>query len=235
LPQAPQLVGSEDVSTHVPTPPASPQAVVCGGHTQLPPVHCVPPVHALPHFPQLAELCCKLPQMPLQRSWPVGHEHEPAVQLVPPVHTMPQPPQFWLSLVVSTQAPVHSVWVAEQPVLHIPLLHTWLAAHLVPHPPQSTGLLARLTHCPEQFTVPVGHLHAPPEQKVPPEHVSPQPPQFALSFCMSTHALPHAVRLVAHWPWHTPELQNGVAAGQAFPHPPQLLGSVCSSAHEPEQ
>ena len=96
-------------------------------------------------------------------------------------------------------------------------------------------LLARLTHWPVQSTVPEGHLHAPPEQNVPPEHVRPQPPQLLLSFCVSTQDLPHAVKLVAHWAWQTPELQNGVAAAQVFPQPPQLAGSVASLMHEPAQ
>ena len=104
-----------------------------------------------------------------------------------------------MSFVVSTQLPLQSVCVAEQPFLHIPRLHTWVAAQAVPHAPQLPGLLARLTHWPEQSTVPVGHLQAPPEQNVPPEHARPQPPQLLLSVCVSTHDLPHAVRLVAHW------------------------------------
>jgi hypothetical protein len=110
-----------------------------------------------------------------------------------------------------------------------------LAAQALPQDPQLPMLLSRLMHCPEQSTVPDGHVQAPPEQKVPPEHTSPQPPQLLLSVCRSTHELPHAVRLVAHWAWHTPALQTGVADGQTFVHDPQWLASVCSLTHEPEQ
>ena len=110
-----------------------------------------------------------------------------------------------------------------------------MAAQALPHDPQLFALLAMLTHCPEQSTVPDGHAHAPPAQKVPPEHARPQPPQLLLSVCRSTHELPHAVRLVAHCPWHTPALQTGVAEGQTLAQDPQWLGSVCSLTHEPEQ
>jgi hypothetical protein len=44
LPHEPQLPGSDDVDTHVPTPPASPQTVVPGAQTHVPPVHPMPPV-----------------------------------------------------------------------------------------------------------------------------------------------------------------------------------------------
>jgi hypothetical protein len=93
LPHPPQLLGSENVLTHI-VEPASPHAVVCGGQTQLPPVHCVPLVHALPHLPQSSEVCCKLTQAPLHSASPAGHEHIPAVQFVFPVQTAPHAPQF---------------------------------------------------------------------------------------------------------------------------------------------
>jgi hypothetical protein len=130
---------------------------------------------------------------------------------------------------------LQSVWVEVHPALHMPLPHTWVAGHTVPHEPQFDVLLARLTHWPEQLTVPVGHLHAPPEQNIPPEQARPQPPQLLSSFCVSTHALPQDVRLVAHCAWHTPELQNGVAAAHLFAQAPQLPGSVCSLTHAPAQ
>ncbi len=116
-----------------------------------------------------------------------------------------------------------------------PLLQTWLAAQALPHMPQSIVLLARLTHWPEQLTVPEGHLQAPPEHEAPPVHVSPQPPQLLLSFCTSTQDFPHAVKLVAHCAEQTPVLHTGWLAPHAVAQPPQLFGSVCSFTHEPEQ
>ena len=110
-----------------------------------------------------------------------------------------------------------------------------MAAQAFPHHPQLLVLLARLTHCPEQLTVPDGQVQTPPKQKVPPEHTSPQPPQSLSSVCRSTHERPHAVKLVAHWAWHTPALQTVVAEGQTLVHNPQWFGSVCSLTHEPEQ
>src|SRR5260370_35830828 len=87
-----------------------------------------------------------------------------------------------MSLVVSTQLPLQSVCCDWQELVQLPLLQTWLAAQALPHLPQSSVLLAKLTHWPEQLMVPDGHLQAPPEQNDPPEQTSPQPPQLLLSF-----------------------------------------------------
>jgi hypothetical protein len=50
-----------------------------------------------------------------------------------------------------------------------------------------------LTHWPLQLVEPDGHLHAPPEQNMPPVQASPQPPQLLSSVCGLTHAPPHCV------------------------------------------
>jgi hypothetical protein len=104
--------------------PVLPHAVVIGGQTHAPLVHWVPPVHALPHWPQLPELSCRSTQTPLQSIAPLVQVHVPDVHVAPPVHVMLQPPQFRLSLVASTQLPLQRICVPLQLLAHVPMLHT---------------------------------------------------------------------------------------------------------------
>ena len=117
------MPGSLDVSTQV-LVLASPHAVVIGRQTHTPPLHWVPPVHALPHLPQLSELCCRSTQTPLQSTSPLGQLHALEVHVVPPVHAIPQPPQFRSSLVGSMQPPLQSICVPLQLLVHVPELQT---------------------------------------------------------------------------------------------------------------
>jgi hypothetical protein len=63
--------------------------------------------HELPHD-AVDEL---LTQVPLQLCVPPGHAHWPPWQVIPPLHANcePQPPQFELSLLKSTQPPLHEL------------------------------------------------------------------------------------------------------------------------------
>jgi hypothetical protein len=61
--------------------------------------------------------------------------------------------------------------------------------------------------------------------------VTPQAPQFAVSVCRFTHAVPHAVRPLA-LQRHAPTLHEALA-GHTWPQAPQLFGSVESDVHAP--
>jgi hypothetical protein len=89
-------------------------------------------------------------------------------------------------------------------------------------------------HTPLHRMPPFAHWQEPFWHAVPPEHSTPQPPQFELSDCPSTHAPAHdrdpGPQIVVHLP---PE-QNWLLP-HAIPQPPQLLGSAFSFTHTPLQ
>jgi hypothetical protein len=122
FPQVPQLLGSDDVLTHVPPHAESP-----AGHWHAPPFETfaqtspetehapqVPP--PLPHdatdwLPNASHV---LPtQHPLQFV-PALQAHIPLVQVVPAPQTFPQPPQLLLSLEKSAHPPLHGAKLALQ-------------------------------------------------------------------------------------------------------------------------
>jgi hypothetical protein len=80
--------------------------------------------------------------------------------------------------------------------------------------------------------------HAPAAAHVPLKHAMlgaqtvPHMPQFASSFWMSTHSVPHLVKPAPHVLPQTPFEQTSPVA-QAFPHMPQLLGSSFVSTQTP--
>jgi len=51
------------------------------------------------------------------------------------------------------------------------------------------------------------------------KHVTPQPPQFAESTCVSTQAAPHTVSAPAQM--HVPDM-HGAVSGHTVPQPPQF-------------
>jgi hypothetical protein len=51
----------------------------------------------------------------------------------------PQAPQFLRSVLVLTQAPLHSVSPAAQPLMHCPFKHASEPRHALPQPPQFIG------------------------------------------------------------------------------------------------
>jgi hypothetical protein len=85
-----------------------------------PPVHTVPPVHALLHAPQLRLSVAVLVQAFSQRVWLVGHAQLPEPQASPGSHVIPQAPQFPGSLFSLTQSPLHRVCELGQVVEHVP-------------------------------------------------------------------------------------------------------------------
>ena len=133
LPQAPQLVMSLFVSTHAAGSPVAGQrvsvpgqVVVSGTHFALPPpvpgtqVSVV--VHALPHEPQLAGSLLRFLQ-PRQPDTP-PHFVRPAAHVgLPVLHAslwqtmVPHAPQFFGSVLVSVQAPLHTV--PRQPAVSV--------------------------------------------------------------------------------------------------------------------
>ena len=81
---------------------------------------------------------------------------------------------------------------------------------------------------------PVGQAHALDTHVFGVEQTFPQLPQFALSFEVSTHALPHVVFGGGHVVVHAPDEQT-FGAAQSEPQPPQFAGSVLVSTHFPPQ
>ena len=122
--QAPQLFGSDSVSTHTP-----PQETRPFRQVQAPITHEVPPVHAVPHPPQLLLSLWAFTQELPQGLRPTGQitPHTPAVQSCPLGQTLPQAPQLLPSVVVLVQALPVQVGVAPA--------HAMQAAPPLPHAP----------------------------------------------------------------------------------------------------
>jgi hypothetical protein len=74
---------------------------------------------------------------------------------------------------------------------------------------------------PPQRWRPTAQAHLPPEQLLPPVHLTAQAPQFSLSEVRSTHAPLHSVSPVEQLGVHRPCMQSS-RTGQMFPHDPQL-------------
>jgi hypothetical protein len=116
------------VGQHASPPGQAGQSV---GQAQLPLWQVFPPVHMLPHVPQLllsfsvplgqtqlplwqvwpwAQTVPQVPQLLLSPRVPLAQTHWPLVQMVPFMHTVPQVPQLWLSALVVGQEPLQQVW-----------------------------------------------------------------------------------------------------------------------------
>jgi len=65
-----------------------------------------------------------VPQVPPLQSCPLGH-------------ATPHAPQWVASIVVSTQAPLHTVWPLGQ--AQRPAVHRWSSGQTMPQPPQWVG------------------------------------------------------------------------------------------------
>src|SRR5262245_23060780 len=68
-----------------------------------------------------------------------------------------------------------------------------------------------------------GATHLPCEQRSVAAHATPQAPQFAESFSVSTQPLAHELSVLGHTHWPVTQLP----VPQLLPHTPQLRGSVC--------
>ena len=117
------------------------------------------------------------------------------------------------------------MWVVVGLVRHfwkqqisVPLVPAW--QQLLPQQISAPGQVMQLPLT--QVCVPSGHRQLPPEQVLPPVHVTPHAPQLLFVF-RYTHAPPQAV-----WPLgqtHLP-LKQVAPLGQTLPQVPQLAGSV---------
>ena len=164
--------------------------------------------------------------------------HDPLTHTCPSAHEWPQLPQLDESVDVSVQnavafrpPPLHDDCpegqlapqkpFAQNPPpgqrgVQTPLWQDWPTSHTVPHDPQLLGSDCRSTHW-----VPHAENVCPPkpqcEQSIPPSaDIGPPQPIAVFAPPQRTAHCP------ARQPW--PD-------GHAFPHAPQLLGSVCVSTH----
>lgn len=147
---------------------------------------------------------------------------------------MPHAPQLLGSFVVSTHALEQSVRPLPHDVVHVPVEHTCIDAHLFPQEPQLLGSPCVLVHTPPQRWPLLKHTHWPIWQVVPPLQTMPQAPQLALSVCSSTQAAPHCVCPVVQLEVHLPLAQSWPGP-QAVLHAPQLFVSVCVFVQVPLQ
>jgi hypothetical protein len=179
-------------------------------------------------------------------------------QFDPGGHAMLQPPQLFGSLVVSEHPDAQHESPAAQagPPSHVVVIVHMLFTHAAPagqamsQPPQLFGSLVGSTHMLLHRICTPGHTcllhvfalqHAPPMQLVVPAgHVSPHPPQFAMSLFVSTQVVPQHERppvqpVILQFVvlgWQTPDTHVALAP-QALPQVPQLFGSVVVFASQP--
>ena len=115
---------------------------------------------------------------------------------------------------------------------------------MLPHAPQFVVDDCVLTHTPLQSTcagvpppgppVAGAQPQRPLRHVAPPVHAMPQPPQFAASVVMFTHALPQRSRPGVQYDWHDPAEHTWPAA-HALPQRPQWSRRELVSTHAPPQ
>lgn len=229
-----------------------PQLCVPAGQTQLPPLQTIPPMHVLPHAPQLfgsTERSWQAadPASALQRDSPGGHTQALLEQISVARHRLLQPPQFLASVAVSTQragAPhmirvgmLRSPQKAQPPPTQLPVM-----GQTSPQLPQLFGSVntsvqkkgAPASPAPMQTDWPVGQLQAPSTHVPPAAHVSPQLPQLLTSLVVWMQApaspVPQKCSMPAHMqepPW------QGAPPGHTVPQLPQFFESLISLTHAP--
>ena len=96
----------------------------------------LPPLHALPHAPQLSGSTSMRTQTPLHDDSPGPHWQAPSTQRVPPVQTTEHAPQFLRSVKTSTHEPAHALSPESQAPRHAPPLQTDPPEHALPQSPQ---------------------------------------------------------------------------------------------------
>jgi hypothetical protein len=185
VPQPPQWFGSVCVLTQTPLHKVSPV-----GHTHVP-LQIVPPVHALPHAPQLL-VVVKSTQAAPHTPNPVGHTQLPELHVAPLAHFVPQALQLFGSVCVLTQTPPHKV---VPPVhWHVPETQLVPPVHVVVQTPQWFESVCRLTQALPHTPNPGGHAQTP-ALHVPPEgQTIPHAPQLLASFEKFTHVFVLAQR-----------------------------------------
>jgi len=151
FPHAPQFVGSFRTLTHEFVPPPEAHAVVPLGHAAthaLPAQAFVPPLHKLPHEPQLATSEVVLTHEVPHFVSPGRHVHPPARQYSSGAHETPQPPQSFEPSLVTVHSPPHTA----SPVLHAQLPEAHATEYFtsdeqtLPQPPQLFMSFAVFTH-----------------------------------------------------------------------------------------
>ena len=159
------------------------------------------PGHTTPQPPQL--------ELSLRVSTHMAEQRvKPALQAVPqpllvhvavPLgtlgHFVPHAPQLFVSRLASTQAAAQRIYGSVHWKPHVPV-QTGMAfggaLQAMPHLPQLEVSLVRSTHEPPQFVwAPQSVTHRPALHTIPAPHTVPQPPQWLVSDCRSTHAVPH--------------------------------------------
>jgi len=172
--------------------------------------HVAPTSHATPHALQLAALVVRSTQ----------------VDTIAP----PGP-----GSVQSVRPPV------PQPATHAPLWQVVPSRQTLPHRPQLASSLWVFVHVLRHCVSPCPHWQAPFTQLPPIGHWALQPPQSRLLVVKSTHAPAHSVSdgpasaaasAVVQVFVHCPTLHTRPVA-HAFPHAPQLEGSLAVSVHAP--
>jgi hypothetical protein len=98
------------------------------------PLQSWPPVHALPHVPQLPESLLMFTQVLLHDIWPPVHAHMPPEHASPVRQALRQAPQLELSVCRATHVLPQALWPAPQ--VHLPVAHCWLAPHTLSQSPQ---------------------------------------------------------------------------------------------------
>ena len=204
IPHPPQFAAFVLVSMHAETiiPPRPAPTM----HKVRPPVphparqtpfwQVVPTPQRLPQTPQLASSAFVFVHVIPHCTSPGLHAHAPFAQLPPMAHCWLHAPQLRLSLVVFTHEPLHVVSaappsVAVHVVVHVPLLHTWPAAHAMPQPPQFCGSLAIAVQAPPLHgTPPLAQAHVPAVHCLPEAQRVLHVPQLALSLWPLMHTPP---------------------------------------------
>jgi hypothetical protein len=147
---------------------------------------------------------------------------------------LPQAPQFLAFVVRSTQAFMHCVCPAAQPIEHAPPTHVVPPRHTFAHAPQLRGSTCVSVHWPAHCTSLPLHAQEPLTHVAPVPHVVPHAPQSKGSDVKSTHAPPHVASPIAQLDVHVPSEQTWPLV-HFMPHAPQLFGSPCASVHTPLQ
>jgi hypothetical protein len=155
-----------------------------------------------------------------------------------PVQTTPQPPQLTGSLVVSVHAPTPVPQTVGAVDGHAHALPVQLApvGQTLAQPPQCDGSLVVSKQLAPHLVCPPVQTQLLAIQTVPPVHVAPHDPQFALSLVVSVQApgtAPQTVGRVAGQA-HAPPPQVA-PVGQVAPQPLQFAGSLVTSTQRPLQ
>jgi hypothetical protein len=149
---------------------------------------------------------------------------------LPPLHATPHPPQFLLSVVSSTQVPLHMLGG----LLHSQAPATQLApvGHVLPHAPQFALSSASSTHEAPHLESPVGQTQVPPAQCWPAAHLLLHAPQLFESIVKSAQAPLQMAATSVPVASHTQApFAQSAPGGHTLPQWPQLSGSVLVLTH----